>query len=212
MPASFIQIPIELLKFVRQSKLTSLQNNLWLYFYELEPFGDRSVPIPSIGHIAAEFGVCTRSINTAIARLSDLGLMKFSQESLSVQNTTTNRSTNKAKPRKKEVASRQSGVGSSNQTKKNTNHLDNTSKNNTATNSQVSTAFEVGKNFHKDDQNCKNEKKISLDGKNFHQQSSKYSQGGDRVRSQTNSDFKQTLSKESESKNLKSNNSSLQED
>ena len=103
MPCRFIQIPIELLQFVRKSKLTSLQHRLWLYFYELDPFGDRSVPIPSIAQIAAEFEVCTRSIQTAIGRLSDLGLMKFSYANISVQNTTTNIARNSQKVRTKQA-------------------------------------------------------------------------------------------------------------
>ena len=165
MPASFIQIPIALLKFVRESKLTSLQQNLWLYFYEKDPFGDRSVPIPSIAQISAEFGVCTRTIQTAIARLSDLGLMKFSFCYLSVQNTTTNKSSGSKKVRKKEV----------------------------------------GKNFHKDDPNCTNEKKISQPGKNFPKDRPGCSSSKKEDRSQTVPDFKQTFSNESERQENKTN-------
>ena len=60
MPASFIQIPIELINYVKAKKLSGLQYSLWLFLYSLDPFGDRFVPIPSPEAIASELNVCAR--------------------------------------------------------------------------------------------------------------------------------------------------------
>ena len=74
---TFAQIPLELIRYVRSCKLTGTQYNLWLYIYEIDPFGDRWQEIPSPAQIASEFGVNERTIERAAQRLRDLRLIDF---------------------------------------------------------------------------------------------------------------------------------------
>ncbi len=100
MPASFIQIPIALIDYVKLRKLSGIQYTLWLYLYKLDPFGDRYVPIPSPNAIAAELGSSARTIQRAAQRLADLDLFDFNVGSWAAKNTTINKRSakNSAKP------------------------------------------------------------------------------------------------------------------
>ena len=91
MPCRFIQIPIELINYVKAKKLSGLQYSLWLFLYSLDPFGDRFVPIPSPEQIASELNVCARSIQRAAQRLADLDLFDFNVNTWCAKNTTINK-------------------------------------------------------------------------------------------------------------------------
>jgi DNA-binding MarR family transcriptional regulator len=54
---SFVQIPFELINYVRSLKLSGTQYDLWLYLYSCDPYGDRFVEIPSPAEIAVELGL-----------------------------------------------------------------------------------------------------------------------------------------------------------
>ena len=117
MPASFIQIPIDLIRYVSERKLSGLQYRLWLHLFALDPFGDRYVPIPSPEEIALELGVCARSISRAAQRLIDLDLFDFNVNSWSAKNTIINKSGKKS-PRTKRSNFGQKDPGCTNETKK----------------------------------------------------------------------------------------------
>ena len=97
MPCRFIQIPIELINYVKAKKLSGLQYSLWLFLYSLDPFGDRFVPIPSPEQIAIELNVCARSIQRAAQRLTDLDLFDFNVNTWCAKNTTSNKNSQRTK-------------------------------------------------------------------------------------------------------------------
>ena len=74
---SFVQIPFELINYVRSLKLSGTQYDLWLYLYSRDPYGDRFVEIPSPAEIAVELGVNSRTIQRAAQRLQDADLFDF---------------------------------------------------------------------------------------------------------------------------------------
>ena len=97
MPCRFVQIPIELIDYVKAKKLSGLQYSLWLFLYSLDPFGDRFVPIPSPEQIAIELNVCARSIQRAAQRLADLDLFDFNVNTWCAKNTTSNKNNTRTK-------------------------------------------------------------------------------------------------------------------
>ena len=97
MSCRFIQIPIELINYVKAKKLSGLQYSLWLFLYSLDPFGDRFVPIPSPEQIAIELNVCARSIQRAAQRLADLDLFDFNVNTWCAKNTTINKNSQRTK-------------------------------------------------------------------------------------------------------------------
>jgi len=101
MPATFVQIPIDLINYVNARKLSGLQYRLWLFLYSLDPFGDRYVPIPSPESIASELNVCARSIQRAAQRLADLDLFDFNIGNWAAKNTTINKKSPKNSTRTK---------------------------------------------------------------------------------------------------------------
>ena len=117
MPASFIQIPIALIDYVKLRKLSGIQYTLWLYLYTLDPFGDRYVPIPSPNQIATKLGVSARTIQRAAQRLADLDLFDFNIGSWAAKNTTTNKKSAKNSNRKKGSFCRQSDKNVESRTK-----------------------------------------------------------------------------------------------
>ena len=86
--ATFVQIPIDLISYVRSLKLSGTQYDLWLYLWSKDPFGDRFVEIPSPEVIAAELGVNPRTIQRAARRLQDADLFDFQIEAWKCRNTT----------------------------------------------------------------------------------------------------------------------------
>jgi DNA-binding MarR family transcriptional regulator len=71
-----VQIPSELLRYVRSRRLTGTEYSLWLYLYELAP-SQNATEIPPPDAIAKEIGVDPRTIQRAAQRLADLGLFSF---------------------------------------------------------------------------------------------------------------------------------------
>ena len=88
--ASFAQIPFELIRYVRSCKLSRTQYDLWLYIYEIDPFGDRWYEMPSPGAIAEELGVNERTIERAAQRLRDLHLIDFEVKTWRWRNSSKN--------------------------------------------------------------------------------------------------------------------------
>jgi hypothetical protein len=86
--ATFVQIPIDLIKYVRSLKLSGTQYDLWLYLWSKDPWGDRFVEISSPEVIAAELGVNPRTIQRAAQRLQDADLFDFQIEAWKCRNTT----------------------------------------------------------------------------------------------------------------------------
>ncbi|MFM7474703.1 MAG: hypothetical protein ACKO2T_02890 [Microcystis aeruginosa] len=87
---SFVQIPFELINYVRSLKLSGTQYDLWLYLYSRDPYGDRFVEIPSPAEIAVELGVNPRTIQRAAQRLQDADLFDFAIDKWKAKNTTSN--------------------------------------------------------------------------------------------------------------------------
>jgi hypothetical protein len=86
---SFVQIPFELINYVRSLKLSGTQYDLWLYLYSRDPYGDRFVEIPSPAEIAVELGVNPRTIQRAAQRLQDADLFDFAIDKWKAKNTTS---------------------------------------------------------------------------------------------------------------------------
>jgi hypothetical protein len=84
--ASFIQIPSQLLQYVRSLKLTGTQYDLWLYLFQLDPYGDRFVEVPSPKEIANALQVDYRTIERAAQRLADCNLFEFEIERWKARN------------------------------------------------------------------------------------------------------------------------------
>lgn len=87
---SFVQIPFELINYVRSLKLSGTQYDLWLYLYSRDPYGNRFVEIPSPAEIAVELGVNPRTIQRAAQRLQDADLFDFAIDKWKAKNTTNN--------------------------------------------------------------------------------------------------------------------------
>ncbi|MBD1821113.1 hypothetical protein H6F51_01070 [Cyanobacteria bacterium FACHB-DQ100] len=86
--STFVQIPIELIRYIRALKLTGTQYALWLYLWEHDPYGDRWVNIPPPAKIAVYLGVDTRTIQRAARRLMDCELFDFEIDQWKCRNTT----------------------------------------------------------------------------------------------------------------------------
>jgi hypothetical protein len=82
----FVQIPSELIAYVRSLKLTGTQYDLWLYLYSLDPYGDRFVEIPPPKEIAEVLKVDYRTIERAAQRLVDCNLFEFQIERWKAKN------------------------------------------------------------------------------------------------------------------------------
>lgn len=87
-PPQFVQIPKELIRYARTLKLTGTQYDLWLYLWELDPYGDRWVDIPPPVEIAALLSVDPRTVQRAARRLEDCDLFDFQIERWKCRNTT----------------------------------------------------------------------------------------------------------------------------
>ncbi|NJO74192.1 MAG: hypothetical protein HC833_10815 [Leptolyngbyaceae cyanobacterium RM1_406_9] len=87
-PPSFVQIPIELIKYVRSLKLTGTQYDLWLYLYELDPYGSKWVEVPPPSEIAQLLKVDVRTIQRCAQRLADCELFEFQIKRWKARNTT----------------------------------------------------------------------------------------------------------------------------
>ena len=85
---TFVQIPLELIRYVRLRKLSGNQYDLWLYLWELDPFGDRWVDIPPPTEVARILNVNERTIRRSAQRLEDLELFDFQIEKWKCRNTT----------------------------------------------------------------------------------------------------------------------------
>lgn len=83
----FIQIPSNLLAYVRSCRLTGTEYALWLILYELAPTGDRYINIPSPRDLAQELRVDIRTLQRAAKRLEDLGLFTFEIQSWKARNS-----------------------------------------------------------------------------------------------------------------------------
>lgn len=84
----FVAIPVELVRYVRSLKLTGTQYDLWLYLYELDPFGDRWVEVPPPDEIAIILKVDPRTVERAARRLDDCKLFEFQIKRWKARNTT----------------------------------------------------------------------------------------------------------------------------
>lgn len=91
--STFVQIPIDLIGYVRSLKLTGAQYELWLYLWELDPYGDRWVEVPSPDAIAQFLKVSARTITRATQRLQDCKLFDFNIERWKCRNTTVSAKT-----------------------------------------------------------------------------------------------------------------------
>ncbi len=87
-PPQFVQIPKDLIRYARTLKLTGTQYDLWLYLWELDPYGDRWVDIPPPVEIAALLSVDPRTVQRAARRLEDCDLFDFQIERWKCRNTT----------------------------------------------------------------------------------------------------------------------------
>ncbi|WP_416671618.1 hypothetical protein [Egbenema bharatensis] len=84
--SSFIQIPFEVLHYVRKCNLTATQYSLWLYLYELEPYGQKWIDL-DINDAAKELNVDPLTIKRAVKRLEDLALFHFEPKAWRIRNT-----------------------------------------------------------------------------------------------------------------------------
>ena len=84
----FVTIPKTLIEYVRSLKLTGTQYDLWLYLYELDPYGDRWIEIPPPDEIATLLRVDPRTIQRAAQRLDDCQLFEFQIKRWRARNTT----------------------------------------------------------------------------------------------------------------------------
>ncbi|NJP11414.1 MAG: hypothetical protein HC866_19630 [Leptolyngbyaceae cyanobacterium RU_5_1] len=84
----FVTIPVSLLQYVRQRKLTGLQYELWLYLYELDPYGKRWIDVPPPEEIAIALHCDHRTVQRAAVKLQDCGLFDFEIKAWRTRNTT----------------------------------------------------------------------------------------------------------------------------
>lgn len=84
----FVQISSSLLQYVRSRKLTGSQYDLWLYLYELDPYGDRWIDIPSPAELAQVLGYDARTIQRNAIRLQDCDLFDFAIKTWKARNVT----------------------------------------------------------------------------------------------------------------------------
>lgn len=82
----YLRIPRHLVTYARKLKLTPTQYNLWLFLWELDPFGDRWVSVPTPDEIAVELNVHPQTIVRAAQRLEDCKLFAFQIQSWKVKN------------------------------------------------------------------------------------------------------------------------------
>ncbi|MBW4455822.1 MAG: helix-turn-helix domain-containing protein [Nostoc indistinguendum CM1-VF10] len=90
---TFAQIPLELIRHVRKLKLSGAEYDLWLYLWELDPFGDRWVKIPTPSEIAKHLNVDRRTIQRASNTLQEFGLFEFEVKRWRCKNTTVSTKT-----------------------------------------------------------------------------------------------------------------------
>jgi hypothetical protein len=83
----FVQIPKWLIREARSHKLSGTQYELWLYLWELDPWGTRWVEIPSPIEIAGVLQVDPRTIQRAAQRLNDCELFEFEVKRWKARNT-----------------------------------------------------------------------------------------------------------------------------
>ena len=93
---TFAQIPLELIRHVRKLRLSGAEYDLWLYLWELDPFGDRWVEIPTPSEIARQLNVDRRTIQRASNTLQEFGLFEFEIKRWRVKNTTVSNKTKSA--------------------------------------------------------------------------------------------------------------------
>ncbi|MBD2462296.1 hypothetical protein H6G89_14705 [Oscillatoria sp. FACHB-1407] len=86
--AEFVQIPTKLLQYVRSLHLTGTQYDLWLYLYELDPYGNRWIEVPPPAEIAQILQVDPRTIQRCAQRLADCELFEFQINRWKARNTT----------------------------------------------------------------------------------------------------------------------------
>ncbi|MGI0488580.1 hypothetical protein ACN4EK_24485 [Pantanalinema rosaneae CENA516] len=84
--SGFVQIPVELITYVRSLNLTGTQYDLWLYLFSLDPYGDRFIAVPSPKEIAAILQVDYRTVERAAQRLADCHLFEFQIEQWKARN------------------------------------------------------------------------------------------------------------------------------
>lgn len=91
---TFAQIPLDLIRHVRTLKLSGAEYDLWLYLWELDPFGDRWVEIPPPSEIAKHLNVDRRTVQRASSALQEFGLFEFEIKKWRIKNTTVSTKTN----------------------------------------------------------------------------------------------------------------------
>jgi hypothetical protein len=72
---TFIQRPIEMIRYMNRFKFTASERALYDYLSILDPFGDRLIRLPAFEAIALELDYCVETIKRSLRRISDLSLI-----------------------------------------------------------------------------------------------------------------------------------------
>lgn len=83
--ARFYKLTAEVARTVRKTELTAAEFRLWLYFIELDPFGDQYVELPPLIEILTECDISERTFYRAIAKFKK-NLFDFQYDKAYIRN------------------------------------------------------------------------------------------------------------------------------
>jgi hypothetical protein len=85
--ARFFKLTTEISQIVRKANLTAAQLKIWLYFTEIDPFGDNYIELPELVEIQQECGyISQKTFYRAIAKFKELNLFDFQYNKAFIRN------------------------------------------------------------------------------------------------------------------------------
>ena len=89
--ARFFKLTTEISQIVRKANLTAAQLKIWLYFTEIDPFGDNYIELPELIEIQQECGdISQKTFYRAIAKFKELNLFDFQYNKAFIRNQQSN--------------------------------------------------------------------------------------------------------------------------
>ena len=89
--ARFFKLTTEISQIVRKANLTAAQLKIWLYFTEIDPFGDNYIELPELFEIQQECGdISQKTFYRAIAKFKELNLFDFQYNKAFIRNQQSN--------------------------------------------------------------------------------------------------------------------------
>ena len=87
----FFKLTTEISQIVRKANLTAAQLKIWLYFTEIDPFGDNYIELPELIEIQQECGdISQKTFYRAIAKFKELNLFDFQYNKAFIRNQQSN--------------------------------------------------------------------------------------------------------------------------